>query len=145
MLEGRDLVLRYTEGAETVKAVDGVSVTVQPREFVGILGASGSGKSSLLYLLSGLKRPSAGEVLFEDRSLGSLDATRLARLRRQHFGFVFQRHFLIGYLTGRENVRTGGPGDADALLSDLGIAHCARKYPHQMSGGSGSGWPWPGR
>jgi putative ABC transport system ATP-binding protein len=135
MLSARDLLLAYDDGAAVVRAVDGVSLDVSAGEFVGILGPSGSGKSSLLYLLAGLKRPTSGSVRFRDRALGELKTDALARFRRENFGFVFQNHFLVNYLTGLENARTGGDGDAGRLLEELGVAHCAEKFPWQMSAG----------
>ena len=146
MIEAKDLRLSYADGGQTVAAVDGVSLEVKPGEFVGLLGPSGSGKSSLLYLLAGLKRPTGGDVLFRGVSLGGLGPDALADLRRASFGFVFQNHFLVNYLTGEENVRTGGgsPGragaagakaDAAALLEELGVGHCRDKFPWQMSAG----------
>jgi putative ABC transport system ATP-binding protein len=135
MIQAKDVRLAYADGAALVAAVDGVSLDVQPGEFVGLLGPSGSGKSSLLYLLAGLKRPTGGDVLFRGVSLGGLGPDALAELRRANFGFVFQNHFLVNYLTGEENVRTGGPGDAAALLEELGVGHCRGKFPWQMSAG----------
>jgi len=131
MLRARDVRLSYGD----VHAVDGVSIDVGPGDFVGILGPSGSGKSSLLYLLAGLKRPSSGDVAVGDVALAGLDADALAALRRERFGFVFQNHFLINYLTGLENVRTGGEGDGAALLEELGVGHCRDKFPYEMSAG----------
>jgi len=135
MLRARDLTLVYADAASEVRAVDGVSLEVKEGEFVGILGPSGSGKSSLLYLLAGLKRPVAGEVAFRDRPLASLSADETAALRRKEFGFIFQNHFLIHYLTGLENVRTSGEGGSGRLLEELNVAHCSGKFPWQMSAG----------
>jgi len=108
-----------------VRAVDGVSLDVQPGEFVGILGPSGSGKSSLLYLLAGLKSPTSGDVRFEGQSYGGLTQDRLAEFRRAHFGFIFQNHFLINHLTSRENIRTAGDDDSAGLLDELQVAAAA--------------------
>ena len=138
MLEGNDLRLTYTDSATTVNAVDGVSLRVGEREFVGIVGPSGSGKSSLLYLLAGLKRPTAGEVRFRDRSLGAFGLEESAALRRRAFGFVFQQSFLINYLTGLENIQVGASDDlsrAETLLGELGVTHVRDKFPYQMSAG----------
>lgn len=143
MLEARDVRLTYADASSEVRAVDGVSLEVREGEFVGILGPSGSGKSSLLYLLAGLKRPTGGEVFFRDRSLASLSADETAAVRRKEFGFIFQNHFLIQYLTGLENVRTGhstgsgrgGAGDGERLLEGLNVAPCGGKFPWQMSAG----------
>jgi putative ABC transport system ATP-binding protein len=135
MLSGRGLSLTYADGDQAVRAVDGVSLAVNEGEFVGILGPSGSGKSSLLYLLAGLKRPTEGEVTFRARALHELGPDGLAELRREHFGFIFQNHFLIHYLTAIENVRTGGGEKGDELLAELGVGHCRDKFPWQMSAG----------
>ena len=135
MLSGRDLRLVYRDASHEVRAVDGVSLDVRPGEFVGILGPSGSGKSSLLYLLAGLKAPTSGDVRFEGRAYGDLTQDRLAEFRRAHFGFVFQNHFLINHLTGLENVLTAGSGESARLLQDLRVDHCRDKFPWQMSAG----------
>ncbi len=135
MLAGRDLSLAYRDGGRELRAVDGVALEVGPGEFAGILGPSGSGKSSLLYLLAGLKRPTTGSVSFDGRDLAGLSTDALAELRRARFGFIFQNHFLINHLTALENVRVQGSGDAERLLTELGIAACRDKFPWQMSAG----------
>jgi len=135
MLSGRELRLVYRDAAQEVRAVDGVSIEVREGEFVGLLGPSGSGKSSLLYLLAGLKVPTGGEAAFDGRSYGALGRDQMAGLRRDHFGFVFQNHFLINHLTALENVRTAGGADIDRLLSELHVDHCRDKFPWQMSAG----------
>jgi putative ABC transport system ATP-binding protein len=135
MLSGKDLALIYRDAANDVRAVDGVSLDVQPGEFIGILGPSGSGKSSLLYLLAALKSPTAGEVRFEGQAYAGLTQDRLAEFRRAHFGFIFQNHFLINHLTSRENIRTAGDDESAGLLEELRVAHCRDKFPWQMSAG----------
>ncbi len=106
------------------------------------MGPSGSGKSSLLYLLAGLKQPSKGAVYFRDRALNGITASESANMRRHEFGFVFQQPFLLNYLTARENVEvasTGNPKSArtsvDLLLAELGIEHLADRFPTHLSGG----------
>jgi putative ABC transport system ATP-binding protein len=135
MLRGHDLRLVYRDAAQEVRAVDGVSVEVREGDFVGLLGPSGSGKSSLLYLLAGLKRPTAGEAAFDGRSYALLSPDAMAGLRRENFGFVFQNHFLINHLTARENIRTAGEADEGRLLDELHVGHCRDKFPWQMSAG----------
>jgi putative ABC transport system ATP-binding protein len=135
MLIGRDLRLTYSDAANELHALDGVTLSVKEGEFIGILGPSGSGKSSLLYLLAGLKRPTSGDVLFRDRAYGDFTQDRLAEFRRANFGFIFQNHFLINHLTGLENVHTSGAGESDRLLQELGVASCRDKFPWQMSAG----------
>ena len=135
MLSGRNLKLVYRDAAQEVRAVDGISVDVREGEFVGLLGPSGSGKSSLLYLLAGLKLPTDGEAVFDGRSYARLGRDEMAGLRRTNFGFVFQNHFLINHLTALENIRTAGPADDGRLLDDLHVGHCRDKFPWQMSAG----------
>jgi putative ABC transport system ATP-binding protein len=135
MLSGRDLRLVYRDAAQEVRAVDGVSLEVGDGEFVGILGPSGSGKSSLLYLLAGLKSPTSGGAVFDGQSYAELSRDAMAALRRKNFGFVFQNHFLINHLTARENIASSGPTDPGSLLEDLHVGHCRDKFPWQMSAG----------
>jgi len=135
MLTGRDLSLVYRDAAQEVRAVDGVSLEVKEGEFVGILGPSGSGKSSLLYLLAGLKAPSSGAATFAGQAYGDLTQDRLAEFRRVHFGFIFQNHFLINHLTSMENIQAAGNGESATLLEDLKVSSCREKFPWQMSAG----------
>src|SRR5207247_9009874 len=104
------------------------------------IGPSGSGKSSLMYLLSGLKRPTRGSVTFEGRDYQGIPPAGLMRLRRQRFGFVFQQHFLINYLSALENVMVGAvrrnqevAADAQELLRRVGLGDKLEKRPYQVS------------
>ncbi|HZE97089.1 MAG TPA: ABC transporter ATP-binding protein [Planctomycetota bacterium] len=135
MLSGRDLLLVYRDAANEVRAVDGVTLDVREGEFIGLLGPSGSGKSSLLYILAGLKPATSGDASFAGTSYASLTRDALAEFRRARFGFVFQNHFLINHLTAMENVRTAGAPDNGTLLDELKVGHCRDKFPWQMSAG----------
>jgi lipoprotein-releasing system ATP-binding protein len=119
---------------------------VERGEFIAITGPSGSGKSSLLYLLGLLDRPTEGRVLLEGRDTASLSAAELANLRLMRLGFVFQFHFLLPEFSTLDNVlipirRLGRLKDAAAraqamkLLEALGMAEAAAKLPEQLSGG----------
>jgi putative ABC transport system ATP-binding protein len=142
MLQGETLTLSYQDGEKTLNAVNDVSIALQDHQFVGILGPSGSGKSSLLYLLSGLRRPSRGEIYLDDRAYGKMSDRERVALRRSEFGFVFQQHFLINYLTVLENVMVAAPvqdqahnAQARALLADLGMGDKLHRFPYELSGG----------
>jgi putative ABC transport system ATP-binding protein len=142
MLEGANLTLTYQDGDRTMNAVDGVSIAIQDHQFIGILGPSGSGKSSLLYLLGGLRSPTRGEVYLDGRSYGQMSERERVALRRSEFGFVFQQHFLIAYLTALENVMVAAPTqgrthvvEAEALLADLGMGDKLHRFPYELSGG----------
>jgi putative ABC transport system ATP-binding protein len=140
MLSAQDLALDYRTGGSVAHAVDSVSLSVEQGSFVGLIGPSGSGKSSLMYLLSGLKRPTRGAVTFDGRVYGDIATTGLMRLRRQRFGFVFQQHFLINYLSTLENVMVGAVkrnheavAYAQELLRRIGLGDKLRQRPYQLS------------
>ncbi len=140
MLSAQDLALDYRTGASVAHAVDTVSLSVDQGSFVGLIGPSGSGKSSLMYLLSGLKRPTRGTVAFEGQEYRQITTPGLMQLRRQRYGFVFQQHFLINYLTALENVMVGAVkrnhdvvAYAQELLRRVGLGDKLRQRPYQLS------------
>jgi len=142
MLQGEHLTLTYRDGETTIDAVRDVSVAIEDHQFIGILGPSGSGKSSLLYLLSGLRRATQGETYLDGRAYGKMSERERVALRRSEFGFVFQQHFLINYLTVLENVMVAAPvqdkahaEQAKALLADLGMDDKLHRFPYELSGG----------
>ena len=143
LLEAQHITRRLPEG---VTLVQDASLKVDRGEFIAITGPSGSGKSSLLYLLGLLDRPTEGRVLLEGRDTASLSAAELANLRLMRLGFVFQFHFLLPEFSTLDNVlipirRLGRLKDAAAraqamkLLEALGMAEAAAKLPEQLSGG----------
>lgn len=143
LLEAQHITRRLPEG---VTLVQDASLKVERGEFIAITGPSGSGKSSLLYLLGLLDRPTEGRVLLEGRDTASLSAAELASLRLTRLGFVFQFHFLLPEFSTLDNVlipirRLGRLKDAAArtlamkLLEALGMAEAAAKLPEQLSGG----------
>ena len=143
LLEAQHITRRLPEG---VTLVADASWKVERGEFIAITGPSGSGKSSLLYLLGLLDRPTEGRVLLEGRDTASLSAAELANLRLKRLGFVFQFHFLLPEFSTLDNVlipmrRLGRLKDAAAraqamkLLEALGMAEAAAKLPEQLSGG----------
>ncbi len=140
MIEACGASLVYMDHGREVYACRTTDLEVHEGEFLGILGPSGSGKSSLLYLLSGLKTPTAGEIRFSGKSLNRMSEEERSRLRLKEFGFVFQQPYLLGYLTALENVMVAAPGQpvrtqAERLLGDLGLAEKTHRRPHELSGG----------
>jgi putative ABC transport system ATP-binding protein len=140
MLEARNVSLIYRSGEGMTYAVNKAQIVVQPNEFLGLVGPSGSGKSSLLYLLSGLKPTSEGEVMFEGKSYNELSNGKLTTLRRERYGFVFQQHFLVNYLTALETVMVAAPARdttavarAKELLAELGLDKMHKRHPWQLS------------
>src|SRR5512136_1248584 len=142
MLQGEHLTLTYKDGETTLDAVRDVSISIEDHQLIAILGPSGSGKSSLLYLLSGLRQATTGEIYLDDRAYRKMPAHERVALRRTEFGFVFQQHFLINYLTVLENVMVAAPvqdkahaEQAKALLTDLGLGDKLHRFPYELSGG----------
>lgn len=145
LVEARGL-RRVLDGEVPTTLIDGIDMDVYGGEFLAITGPSGSGKSSLLYLLGLLDIPSAGEVMIEGRPTSRLDEPARARLRLETLGFVFQFHFLLPEFSALENValpmRALGRLNNEAirirsrdLLVSLGLGDHAHKRPDQMSGG----------
>jgi putative ABC transport system ATP-binding protein len=141
VLAGRGLVKRYGE----VHALDGVDITVRAGDVVAIVGPSGSGKSSLLHVLSGVLPADAGEVFLSGRPITTLGETQRSVLRRSAFGFVFQSGLLVAELTAEENAALplllSGVARADAMgaardwLARLGLDGLERRRPGELSGG----------
>lgn len=133
--------LVYEDHGKQVVACRSIDLRVGENEFLGILGPSGSGKSSLLYLLSGLKNPTSGEVNFEGRTFAAISESERARIRLGTFGFVFQQPYLLGYLSALENVLLVNPklqaaaGRAAELLAEVGLKERAHRMPSELSGG----------
>ncbi len=142
MIEASNVSLVYRDHGREIFACDDVSLHVRPGEFLGILGPSGSGKSSLLYLLSGLKTPTRGTVTYEGREIARMPDVERSALRLSKFGFVFQQPYLLGYVTALENVlAVGAARDASfaqrakEILISLGMGDRLGRYPHELSGG----------
>jgi len=135
----------YVAGTAVVRALDDCSLAIWPGEFVAIMGQSGSGKSTLMNVIGCLDRPTAGAYRVDGVDVATLDGDELAALRRNTFGFVFQRYNLIATATAEENVEipavyAGMPRDARiararALLAQLGIGDRAGHRPGELSGG----------
>ncbi len=139
-------ITRRLSAEVPVTLVDNATLEVHKGEFVAITGPSGSGKSSLLYLLGLLDKPDSGELFFSGINVAAYSDNKLAAMRLAHIGFVFQFHFLLPEFTALENVmlpmqRLGKLTDAQAkdraahLLSDLGLGDQIHKLPRQLSGG----------
>jgi putative ABC transport system ATP-binding protein len=144
ILEARDVTKVYALGKTTVEALRGVTMSVQPGEFVALMGPSGSGKSTLLQLLGGLDRPTTGAVVFDGHDISQLSDAQATRLRRERTGYIFQSFNLIPLLTVQENIElpfmiAGGTRDArdrvGKVIELVELAGKERHRPDQLSAG----------
>src|SRR4029453_15884639 len=145
LLETRDLKKHYLMGTATVRALDGVSLSVKQGEFVALLGTSGSGKSTLLNLVAGLDRPTEGSLRIFAQDLAQMSSAELSMHRRRNVGIIFQSFNLVSTMTARENVTlammfAGAPRAerdrrAGGLLSSIGLAERQQHRPRELSGG----------
>jgi len=144
ILECKKLTKRY-QGELDVEVLKGVDLAITAGERVAIMGVSGSGKSTLMHLLGGLDRPTSGEVILDGVNLNSVNSTKLAQLRNQSLGFIYQSHHLLGEFTVLENVAMPlliadlsvkeAKQRATALLERVGLGHRIEHKPGELSGG----------
>jgi len=143
ILQVHELKKYYGGGEITVKALDGVDLTVDEGEFVSVVGTSGSGKSTLLHMLGGLDRPTGGTVQINGKDIFSMKDDELTIFRRRNIGFVFQSYNLVPVLNVWENIvlpvqLDGNAVDTaytDKIIETLGLEEKRRSLPNQLSGG----------
>lgn len=145
VLETRNLHRTYTEGELVVPVLKGVNLAVKKGEMLAIVGASGSGKSSLLQLMGGLDKPTAGEVWLAGHLLSTQSEAARGKLRNRHLGFVYQAHHLLPEFSALDNVampllirrapRIEAHAQAKAMLEAVGLGARAAHRPGELSGG----------
>ena len=143
VVETKNLVKVYGRGETTVRAVDDVTMQIEPGEFVALVGESGSGKTTLLNLLGALDTPTSGEIIIGGQSLAGQSDAQLSAYRRRNVGFIFQSYNLIPVLNVAENIALPMSLDnqevdqdyLSELLEILGLTDRRDYYPHQLSGG----------
>ena len=143
IVEAREIKKYYGSGEARVKALDGISLSVEKGEFVAIVGSSGSGKTTLLNMLGGLDVPDSGEVIIDGKRLNDFSDDELTVFRRRKIGFVFQQYNLLPMLNVWENIIL--PVKMDGLKADreylkevtamLGLSDKQDRLPEELSGG----------
>ncbi len=143
ILQTQDLKKIYGDGETAVRALDGVSLSVEKGEFVSVVGTSGSGKSTLLHMLGGLDRPTSGTVTVDGKDIFSLRDEELTIFRRRKIGFIFQNYNLVPVLNVYENIvlpvqLDGNEPDAayiTGIVETLGLEKKLDSLPNNLSGG----------
>ena len=145
VLETKGLIKKYKVGSEIITALAGVDIKIYKGEFVAVLGTSGSGKSTLLNMISGLERPTKGDIIIGGTRLNKVSERNMARFRSREMGFIFQAYNLIPSLTAMENVtlplmlqgvsKKKREKRAKAMLIELGLGKRLHNKPSQLSGG----------
>jgi putative ABC transport system ATP-binding protein len=145
LVEIRNVTKHYHKGGQTIKPLDGVTLDIEQGEFVSLMGASGTGKSTLLNVVASIDRPDNGTVTIDGTEITSMSRTRLANWRAANIGYIFQTHNLIPVLTAYENVempllllpmsRNERRKRIEIALGAVDLLDRADHYPRQMSGG----------
>ena len=142
LLEVSDLTREFPAGEGTVQILKGIDLKIYAGELVAIVGQSGSGKSTLMNILGCLDKPSAGSYKVNGRETGQLEPDELAQLRREYFGFIFQRYHLLGDLNAAGNVEVPAiyagmdskvrQQRSQEILTDLGLGDKTQNRPSQL-------------
>ena len=145
LMQVKGLIKEFKAGEQTIQVLHDINLTINQGEMVAIIGQSGSGKSTLMNILGCLDQATAGSYTIFGQSASQLEADELAKLRREHFGFIFQRYHLLGDISARDNVAvpavyagmdsSARSERAELLLTDLGLADKVNNRPNQLSGG----------
>lgn len=143
MLKVIDIKKIYGKGENEIKAVDGITLEIEPHKFSAIIGQSGSGKSTLLHCMAGLDKPTLGNVFMDNLDLYTLSDEKLSNLRSKEFGFIFQNYNLIPVINVYDNIVLPiliAKGKIDNnyindLITKLGLESQINKFPNELSGG----------
>lgn len=141
ILSLKDVYKKYYLGQVPTNALDGVNLDIYEGEILVILGPSGSGKTTLLNVLSGLDKPTSGDIIYnETENIAKYSGRKITKFRKEHLGFIFQTYNLLEHLNVRENVIVGkklGKSNVsvDEILDVVGLLKHKNKYMHELSGG----------
>lgn len=139
MIEITNIVKTYGQPNNKFEVLKNISAKIGDGDFVVILGASGSGKSTFLNVVSGLERPDSGSVQYGGTDITQLSETELTAFRRDTVGFIFQQYYLLPHMTVEKNVRMGadlaGNTDYPKIIRAVGLDQKQKKYPSELSGG----------
>ncbi len=139
MIEAKEITKFYGSGESRVQVLKGISLKIAEGDFAVLLGASGSGKSTFLNVLSGLERPDGGTVSYDGTDITKYSDDELTEFRKDNIGFIFQQYYLLPDMNVDKNVKMGadlaGNKDYRAMIEAVGLKEKLRKYPSELSGG----------
>ena len=139
MISISDIVKSYGNFGNKNQVLKGISLQIADGDFVVILGASGSGKSTFLNVISGLERPDSGSVVYGTSDITKLTDEKLTKFRKDNIGFIFQQYYLLPNMTVEKNVRMGadltGNREFREMITAVGLEDKTGKYPSELSGG----------
>lgn len=139
MIEVRNIIKSYGNGESRFHVLQGISLEIKNGDFVVILGASGSGKSTFLNVISALERPDSGKVFYEGVDITVLSDKELTAFRKENVGFIFQQYYLLPNMDIDKNVKMGADlannKDYKTVIESVGLGDKLHKYPSELSGG----------
>lgn len=139
MIEVKNIIKSYGNGENRFRVLQDISLEIEDGDFVVILGASGSGKSTFLNVISGLERPDSGKVFYNTTDITALSDNELTAFRKENVGFIFQQYYLLPNMNVDKNVKMGadlaGNKDYKTVIEAVGLGEKLHKYPSELSGG----------
>lgn len=139
MINARDIIKSYGNTANRFPVLQGISLEIKDGDFVVILGASGSGKSTFLNVISGLDRPDSGSVFYDKTDITTLSEDKLTAFRKENVGFIFQQYYLLPNMDIDKNVKMGADlannKNYREIIEAVGLGEKLHKYPGELSGG----------
>ena len=139
MIVVSDIVKSYGNGGNKNQVLKGINLQIADGDFAVILGASGSGKSTFLNVISGLERPDSGSVVYGTSDITKLSDRELTQFRKDNIGFIFQQYYLLPNMTVEKNVRMGADlaenREYQEIINAVGLKDKSKKYPSELSGG----------
>lgn len=139
MIDIRDITKSYGSGGSRFQVLNGISTKIEDEGFTVITGASGSGKSTFLNIISGLERSDSGNIFYNSTDITKLSDHQLTEFRKENVGFIFQQYYLLPNMTVDKNVKMGadlaGNKDYRTIIEAVGLKEKLNKYPSELSGG----------
>lgn len=139
MITINNLTKYYGKGESQFKALDDVSVTINDGEYIVILGASGSGKSTFLNAISGLETIDGGTIAYDDNQIDKMSEKELTKFRKENTAFIFQQYYLLPHLNVEKNVKMGAElannKEISSFIEAVGLKEKSKKFPSELSGG----------